>query len=242
MARGAGHGRTVWMQNAAALYVPFVIVVALAAWLLLRIVPIRANLEAQWAIFGNKHTWFMTLFYYGTFATFAGLGAQMGLLGKNTFADIPGAPNAVQYAFLGPMVGSLARVLAGPFADKLRGGRVTTVMSVATLAGLAFLWWYEPHTADDFGVWLGAMLWVFFWTGVGNASTTEQMGVLFPPMQAGGVVGWTSAIGAYGPLTLGILLAEFSPSAMFAVSIAVFLLILVVNWAYYDRPGAPDRC
>lgn len=34
--------------------------------------------------FGNKHTWFMTLFYYGTFATFAGLGAQLALLGNHT--------------------------------------------------------------------------------------------------------------------------------------------------------------
>lgn len=232
----------VWMQNAALLYIPFVALVAIAAWLFLRSVPIHADFRAQWAIFGNKHTWFMTLFYYGTFATFAGLGAQMGLLGKYTFESIPGAPNAVLYAFLGPMVGSLSRVLAGPFADKIRGGRVTTIMALATLAGVAFLWWYKPTTADDFGVWLGAMLWVFFWTGVGNASTTEQMGVLFPPLQAGGVVGWTSAIGAYGPLTLGILLAEFSAGTMFAVTMVVLVLILIVNWIYYDRPGAPNRC
>ena len=52
------------------------------------------------------------------------------------------------------------------------------------------------------------MFWIFFWTGVGNASTTEQMAVLFPPLQGGAVVGWTSAIGAYGPFTIGMLLAE----------------------------------
>ena len=52
------------------------------------------------------------------------------------------------------------------------------------------------------------MFWVFFWTGVGNASTTEQMAVLFPPLQGGAVVGWTSAVGAYGPFTIGMLLAE----------------------------------
>lgn len=53
-----------------------------------------------------------------------------------------------------------------------------------------------------------AMFWVFFWTGCGNASTTQQMAVLFPPVQGGAVVGWTSAIGAYGPFTIGVLLAS----------------------------------
>jgi NNP family nitrate/nitrite transporter-like MFS transporter len=237
-----GETRAIWLQNAAWVYVPFVIVVALAAWAFLRSVPIHADLRQQWSIFGSKHTWFMTLFYYGTFATFAGLGAQMALLGRDMFSAIPGAPNAVAYAFLGPLVGSVSRVLAGPAADKFRGGRVTTIMGVLTLAGLVFLWWYRPTAAGDFWIWLAAMLWVFFWTGVGNASTTKQMAVLFPPMQAGGVVGWTSAIGAYGPFTFGLVLAEFSPAVMFATSIAVFVAILAVNWTFYDRPGAPDRC
>jgi MFS transporter, NNP family, nitrate/nitrite transporter len=232
----------VWLQNAAWIYVPFVIVVAVAAWLFLRSVPIHADLKQQWAIFDNKHTWFMTLFYYGTFATFAGLGAQMALLGRSVFEGIPGAPNPVAYAFLGPLVGSISRVIAGPITDKVRGGRVTSVVSIATIAGLVFLWWFRPSDAGSFWLWLAGMLWVFFWTGVGNASTTEQMAVLFPPMQAGGVVGWTSSIGAYGPFTIGLLLAEFSPGVMLGTTIVVFLAILAINWFYYDRPGAPNRC
>lgn len=234
--------KEVWLQNAAWVYVPFVVLVTLAAWFFLRSVPIHADVRQQWSIFGSKHTWFMTLFYYGTFATFAGLGAQMALLGHNTFAHMPDAPNAVAYAFLGPLVGSVSRVLAGPFADKFRGGRVTSLMGVATLAGLVFLWFYKPDDASGFWMWLAAMLWVFFWTGVGNASTTQQMGALFPPLQGGAVVGWTSAIGAYGPFTFGVLLAEFSPDVMFGTTIAIFLAILAINWIYYDRPGAPNRC
>lgn len=68
------------------------------AWLCLRSVPVTADFKDQWKIFGNKHTWFMTLFYYGTFATFAGLGAQLALLGNHTFAGIEGAPSAVALA------------------------------------------------------------------------------------------------------------------------------------------------
>lgn len=82
----------------------------------------------------------------------------------------------------------------------------------------------------------------FFWTGVGNASTTEQMAVLFPPLQGGAVVGWTSAIGAYGPFTIGMLLAECGAGVMFGVSTLIFVAILAINIYYYDRKNAPDLC
>ncbi|MFX9412630.1 hypothetical protein ABTO27_19910, partial [Acinetobacter baumannii] len=50
-----------------------------------------------------------------------------------------------------------------------------------------------------------AMLLVFFFSGVGNASTFKQMPMIFPPRQAGGVVGWTAAIAAYGPFIFSAL-------------------------------------
>jgi hypothetical protein len=39
----------------------------------------------QLDIFGNKHTWLMTLLYIITFGTFSGLAAQFGLLMKNFY-------------------------------------------------------------------------------------------------------------------------------------------------------------
>ena len=77
----------------------------------------------------------MTLFYYGTFATFAGLGAQLALLGNHTFAGIEGAPSAVALAWLGPVIGALSRVGAGQVSDKIRGGRVTTIMAICNIIG-----------------------------------------------------------------------------------------------------------
>lgn len=184
----------------------------------------------------------MTLFYYGTFATFAGLGAQLALLGNRTFAGIEGAPSAVALAWLGPVIGALSRVAAGGVSDKIRGGRVTTIMAVCNIVGLLALWLYKPDTVAGCWIWLTVMFWIFFWTGVGNASTTEQMAVLFPPLQGGAVVGWTSAIGAYGPFTIGMLLAECGATAMFAVSTIIFVAILLINVYYYDRKNAPNLC
>ena len=110
------------------------------------------------------------------------------------------------------------------------------------IIGLIFLCVYKPDSVMGCWVWMIAMWWVFFWTGCGNASTTQQMAVLFPPVQGGAVVGWTSAIGAYGPFTIGVLLASTSPLVMFAVSAVIFAAILVINIFFYDRKNAPNRC
>ena len=77
--------RDVWYQNAAYVYVPFVIIGAILAWTMLKSVPIKANVRQQFDIFGNKDTWYMTLLYIMTFGTFAGLSGQFGLLIKNLF-------------------------------------------------------------------------------------------------------------------------------------------------------------
>ena len=56
------------------------------------------------------------------------------------------------------------------------------------------------------------MIVIFFFTGVGNASTFKQMPMIFKPRQAGGVIGWTAAIAAYGPFIFGVLLAPVAPA------------------------------
>jgi len=81
---------TVWYQNAAFFYIPFIIVGAILAWLMLKSVPITANIRQQFDIFRNQDTWWMTLLYIMTFGTFSGLSAQFGLLMSNLY----GAGNA----------------------------------------------------------------------------------------------------------------------------------------------------
>ena len=238
----AGQVKEIWLQNAGWIWVPLVVILSILAIVLLRSVPVTANFKTQMSIFKSKHTWFMTLFYYGTFATFAGLGAHFALMGDGVFNHIEGAPSAIAFAWVGPAIGALARVGAGKVSDKIRGGRVTTIMAAAVIIGLIFLCVYKPDSVMGCWIWMIAMWWVFFWTGCGNASTTQQMAVLFPPVQGGAVVGWTSAIGAYGPFTIGVLLASTSPLVMFAVSAVIFAAILVINVFFYDRKNAPNRC
>ena len=88
----AGQVKDIWLQNAGWIWVPLVVILSILAIVLLRSVPVTANFKTQFSIFKSKHTWFMTLFYYGTFATFAGLGAHFALMGDGVFNHIEGAP------------------------------------------------------------------------------------------------------------------------------------------------------
>ena len=142
----AGQVKEIWLQNAGWIWVPLVVILSILAIVLLRSVPVTANFKTQMSIFKSKHTWFMTLFYYGTFATFAGLGAHFALMGDGVFNHIEGAPSAIAFAWVGPAIGALARVGAGKVSDKIRGGRVTTIMAAAVIIGLIFLCVYKPDS------------------------------------------------------------------------------------------------
>jgi NNP family nitrate/nitrite transporter-like MFS transporter len=238
----------VYLQNAAAVFIPFVVVFGITAWLLLKSVPVKANFAEQFDIFKSKHTWSMTSLYIMTFGGFSGLAATFPLLIKQGFGGFEGAPDPLKYAFWGPLIGSIARVIAGPLSDKLGGARVTqwaglgmvvcTVLVAMTVA---------PNSIDGFPAFVAAMLALFFFAGVGNASTFKQMPMLFQPRQAGGVIGFTAAIAAYGPFLFGMLFAWSFGSFESAVPVfyglaAFFAFNVVLNWWMYARRGAANPC
>src|SRR5690606_34060418 len=192
--------KDIWLQNAALIYVPFIAVFALAAWIWLRSVPIRASFKEQFDINKNKHTWLMTSLYLMSFGSVAGFSATFPLLIKQLYGGFEGAPDPLAYAFYGPLVGSVMRTVAGPVADKFGGARVTQISAIGLIASaLAVAYFSTPASIDEFPYFVASMLAIFFFTGVGNASTFKQMPMIFPPRQAGGVIGFTAAVAAYGP-------------------------------------------
>ncbi len=206
-----GINKEVWYQNAGYVWIPFVIVGVILAYTMLRSVPVQARgVKDQLDIFGNKHTWLMTWLYVLTFGTFSGMAAQFALLIKNFYGTPFGAEgiNPVSYAFLGALVGSAARVLAGPVADRVGGAKVTLVAVLGIgLSALYTSFQLSPTSVDTFPSFLWGMLAIFFFAGVGNASTFKQMPMIFEPRQAGGVIGWTAAIAAFGPFVFGVMFA-----------------------------------
>jgi NNP family nitrate/nitrite transporter-like MFS transporter len=245
---GDGTTSPVWLQNAAAIYLPFVVVFGIAAWVMLRSVPVRANFREQLDIFKEKHGFFMTLLYIGTFGTFSGLAATFPLLIKQIYGGLPGAPDPLTYAFLGPLIGSVARIAAGPISDKFGGARVTHWSGIGMLACvIAVTFFTAPASMEQFPYFVAAILGLFFFSGVGNASTFKQMPMIFPPRQAGGVIGWTSAMAAYGPFAVALMLSysfdwfdSFNPFFYWAAFF--YLVCIAINWWFYARKGAEKPC
>lgn len=239
----------VYLQNAPLVMIPFVAVFGITAWLFLKSIPITSNFREQFDIFKSGHTWSQTSLYIMTFGAFSGLAATFPLLIRQVYGAYEGAPDPLAWAFYGPLVGSASRVIAGPISDKLGGARVThwaglgmlgCAVYVATIVGAA-------DSLASFPSFVAAMLALFFFAGIGNASTFKQMPMLFPPRQAGGVIGFTAAIGAYGPFVLGMLFAwsfaAYASAAPIFYGLAVFFAFnVVLNWALYARRGAPYPC
>ena len=255
---------TVWYQNAAFFYIPFIILGAILAWTMLKSVPVKANIRQQFDIFRTPDTWWMTLLYVMTFGTFSGLSAQFGLLMTNLYGTgnsliVKGTgataqmlvagysvPDAAKYVFLGPLVGAGARVLFSPLTDRMGGARWTVVSGLGLVGSIIYtIGALVPDTSSaaalqsGFSRFLWGMLAIFLFAGIGNASTFKQMPMIFERRQAGGVIGWTAAIAAFGPFLFGVGLTLMSPTTFYWIGVAFALMCIVITWMRYARPGAP---
>ncbi len=69
-----------WLQNAGFVWVPFIIISALAAWFGMNdIASAKASFKDQAIIFTRKHNWIMRALYLGTFGSFIGFAAGFPL-------------------------------------------------------------------------------------------------------------------------------------------------------------------
>ena len=254
----------VWYQNAGFFWIPFIIGGAIVAWMFLKSVPITANIKQQLDIFKNQDTWWMTYLYIMTFGTFSGLAAQFGLLtlklfGANNPEIVQGTgataqlliegysvPDPVKFVFLGPLVGAGARVLFSPLTDRMGGAIWTLISGIGLVASISFtMTTLVPDTSSaealnaGFDRFFWGMLAIFLFAGIGNASTFKQMPMIFERRQAGGVIGWTGAIAAFGPFLFGIGLTMMSPTVFYSIGIAFAVGGTIITWLRYARPGAP---
>ena len=244
----AGKSSTIWLQNSAFWYVPFLLVLTVVAWVFLRSVPVKASFREQLDIFKNKHTYYCTITYVMTFGTFSGLAAAFPLLIRTVYGGFDNPPDPLVYAFWGPLIGSGMRVLAGPLTDKFGGAIFTGLCGIGLIAGSAIMVFgglLTPSSMATFPWFVGVMLAMFFFTGIGNAATFRQYPVIFAhsPRQAAGVIGFTAAIAAYGPFLFSTMLGWSKSGSgnfnMFFLGLLAFcVLATVINWWFYARKNA----
>lgn len=239
--------REIWLQNAPLLYVPFLLLMGVLCAIGLRSIPVKASFREQLDIFKTRHTWFCTITYLMTFGTFSGLSAAFPLMIKTSFGAFPDAPDPLVYAFLGPLVGSTARVLFGFVADRVGGAILTQVAGVGMIGTALVLvlgGFLAPASLEGFPVFVWLMLAMFLFSGIGNASTFRQFPIIFSssPRQGAQVLGWTGAVAAYGPFLFSSLIGMSisrtgSPAAFFRGLIVFFVVAVAINWYYYTRRG-----
>lgn len=241
-----------------------VIVVAMTVYLL-KLLPgqVGTNLQRQYKIFGNKHTWVMSVIYTMTFGSFIGFSAAFPLAIKVIFgyshvAGVdgvlthdtvnPNGPSALMYAWMGAFIGALIRPLGGWIADKIGGAKVTQIVSVVMLAsamGVAYYMKaaYNSATPEEYFVPFFLLFLVLFAaTGIGNGSTFRSISQIFSKEQAGPVLGWTSAVAAYGafyiPKVFGEQIKATTPELALYGFAAFYGLCILINWWFYLRKNA----
>ena len=164
----------------------------------------------------------------------------------------PNAIDAFTYAFLGALVGALIRPVGGWISDKWGGARVThwdTLLMILATVGCGYVVsqaMVSPEPEKHFGVFLGLFLVLFLTTGIGNGSTFRMIPIIFSKEQAGPVLGWTSAVAAYGAFLIPKIFAgqiEAGTPEIALYGFAVYYLsCLAVNWWFYARKNAEIPC
>lgn len=257
MGAGLLSGNGVWIM------LPLVMFGTLMAMKAVATGEMKANLAKQFGIFSNKHTWSMTALYVVTFGSFIGFSMAVPLSITVIFgsthaldpatnawvhAKNPNAPSALMYAWIGPFVGALIRPVGGWISDKVGGSIVTQLISIVLVIASAitgyvmFLAYHSSTPEQYFLIFMVMFVILFAASGIGNGSTFRTVGFVFDQDQRGPVLGWTSAVAAYGsfiaPVVIGGQIKAGTPeNAMYGFAI-FYAVCVVVNWWFYLRKNA----
>ena len=254
----AADGSEVWLQNAGFIWVPFLIITTIAAWIGMNdIASARSSFQEQSIIFSRKHNWVMCLLYTGTFGSFIGYSAGFPLLAQLQFPEV----DIFKYVFLGPLIGALSRAGTGWISDKYGGGKVTFWTFASMIIAVLGIIYFLINKDQPYAFWgfFSMFIFLFFATGVGNASTfqmiptimSNQISKLMPELntteqqhqaekESAAIVGFTSAVAAYGaffiPKSFGTSISTTgSPMTALWGFLLFYLLCMLCTWYFYTR-------
>jgi NNP family nitrate/nitrite transporter-like MFS transporter len=137
-------------------------------------------------------------------------------------------------------------------SDKWSGAKVTQVSTVVMiLAALGVARYIGLATGSGspqqyFPPFLVLFLLLFLTAGIGNGSTFRMIPMIFEPTQAGPVLGWSSAVAAYGafviPQIFGAQIQAGTPQVALYGFATYYASCLLLNWWFYARKNAEIPC
>jgi NNP family nitrate/nitrite transporter-like MFS transporter len=250
-----GSGGAVHLENAGLMWLPLIVTAAVGAFFFMdNLSTARSTLKDQLVAGKRRHTWIISFLYIGTFGSFVGYSAAFPLLMKTQFPHV-----TANLAFLGALVGSIARPFGGKLADRFGGARVTYLNFMAmTLAAIGLQWSLHEKSLPLF---LVVFLALFVTTGIGNGSTFRMIPVIFRELhlrraraeglsnevalatarrETAAVIGIAAAIGAIGgyfiPRGFGASIkATGSASGALRYFILFYMACLMTTWWCYVR-------
>jgi NNP family nitrate/nitrite transporter-like MFS transporter len=168
-----GSTSSIHLENAGLMWLPLIALTTVGAILFMdNLTSARSNFKDQIVVAQRRQTWIVAWLYIGTFGSFVGYAAAFPLLLKTQFPEV-----TTNLAYLGALVGSVARPLGGKLADRLGGARVTFWNFVLmSLASVGMLWSLQ---AKNLPLFLTVFLLIFVSTGLGNGSTFRMIPVIF---------------------------------------------------------------
>jgi NNP family nitrate/nitrite transporter-like MFS transporter len=225
----------VHLAYAGLIWIPFVVVAALCAWLFMDSLS-QAKADTKSYVLALRHgqTWIMSILYIGTFGSFIGYSFALPLVIKNTFPEFLAAnPFIATYlaglGFVGALIGSVARPFGGWLSDRIGGAKVTLAcfigMGAFTLLAIVGV---NEHS---FGLFFGSYMVIFLLSGAGNGSTYRMIPVIFGELgrkevaekgldkaettlkfkrEAAAVIGIAGAIGAFGGFLIQMIFRQAS--------------------------------
>ena len=265
-----------WLQNAGFIWVPFIALSAVAAWFGMNdLAEAKASFADQAVIFKRGHNWLMCWLYLGTFGSFIGYSAGFPLLIKSQFPGINALQYAwlgpLTGALIRPLGGWLSDKLGGArvtfwnFIAMAAG--VYAVLQFLPHGGTGAAGAVQASSGNFTGFLISFMA-LFAFAGIGNGSTFRMIPVIFlterqraagpgaaaqeqavkdANKEAAAVLGFSSAIGAYGgffiPKSYGTSIAMTgSPDAALYAFIVFYATCIATTWWFYSRKNAPMPC
>jgi len=249
-----GAAATLNLPLAGWIWVPFILLAMFGAYRYMdNLSSAKADFAGSAAALKEPHLWIMSVLYIGTFGSFIGFASVFPKLIADQFPEfsaiaVGGA--SISLAFLGALVGSLARPYGGRLSDRFGGARITmfafAFMGAMTLAVLLTL------PLANFWVFLGCFLLLFAAAGIGNGSTYRMVPIVFAvragagagdvstQRKAAAALGLISAIGAYGGFLIPQVLnlsfqATGGYAGAFLAFVAGYVALLVLTYVVYVR-------
>jgi NNP family nitrate/nitrite transporter-like MFS transporter len=265
----AGHEAPYWV---CAVYLVFLVVVGIAAAVCMDNINHGTQLSTMRKILFERDTHVISLLYIATFGSWIGFAFAFGQVMQVNFADSGESPkhaalHAAQLAFVGPLLGSLARIYGGRLADRLGGSRVTLGVLAGMTLGAGLLVTVSTlddhhaatHTASMIGYITGFMV-LFVLSGMGNGSvfklipsvyearsrsldTSEDERRHWARAMSGSLIGICSAVGALGGVGINLALRQSylssgTETSAYWAFLAAYVVAAIMTWMVYVRRPA----